>query len=122
LQITSDFDGDTYRTVDTVKLKATIYVLHALQKKSNQGNKTSPGDTSLIKARLKTAIELHAESEVEVQQGAQKAAVTFLLTSACLTPTSILRKADLVIGIASIIRSRGLSQAAAAKLIGVAQP
>jgi predicted XRE-type DNA-binding protein len=31
-------------------------------------------------------------------------------------------KADLVIGIASIIRSRGLSQAAAAKLIGVAQP
>jgi predicted XRE-type DNA-binding protein len=31
-------------------------------------------------------------------------------------------KADLVIGIASIIRSRGLSQTAAAKLIGVAQP
>lgn len=33
-----------------------------------------------------------------------------------------LAKADLVIGIASIIRSRGLSQTAAAKLIGVAQP
>jgi phage-related protein len=66
------FDGDTYRTVDTVKLKATIYVLHALQKKSNQGNKTSPGDTSLIKARLKTAIELHAESEDEVNKEHKK--------------------------------------------------
>jgi predicted XRE-type DNA-binding protein len=33
-----------------------------------------------------------------------------------------LAKADLVIGIASIIRSRGLSQTAAAKLVGIAQP
>jgi phage-related protein len=70
--ITSDFDGDTYRTVDTVKLKATIYVLHALQKKSNQENKASPGDISLIKARLKTAIGLHAESEDEVNKEHKK--------------------------------------------------
>jgi len=33
-----------------------------------------------------------------------------------------LAKADLVIGIASIIRSKGLTQTAAARLIGVAQP
>jgi predicted XRE-type DNA-binding protein len=33
-----------------------------------------------------------------------------------------LAKADLVIGIASLIRSKGLSQTAAAKLIGIAQP
>jgi predicted XRE-type DNA-binding protein len=33
-----------------------------------------------------------------------------------------LAKADLVIGIAAIIKSKGLSQAAAAKLIGIAQP
>jgi predicted XRE-type DNA-binding protein len=33
-----------------------------------------------------------------------------------------LAKADLVIGIAALIRSKGLSQTAAAKLIGVAQP
>jgi predicted XRE-type DNA-binding protein len=33
-----------------------------------------------------------------------------------------LAKADLVIGIAAIIRSKGLSQTAAAKLIGIAQP
>jgi predicted XRE-type DNA-binding protein len=33
-----------------------------------------------------------------------------------------LAKADLVIGIAALIRSKGLSQTAAAKLIGIAQP
>jgi predicted XRE-type DNA-binding protein len=33
-----------------------------------------------------------------------------------------LAKADLVIGIAALIKSKGLSQTAAAKLIGIAQP
>jgi phage-related protein len=65
LQITSNFDGDTYRTVYTVQLKGMIYVLHAFQKKSTEGNKTSLNDISKIKARLKTAIELHAEREDE---------------------------------------------------------
>jgi phage-related protein len=65
LQITSSFDGDTYRTVYTVQLKGMIYVLHAFQKKSNQGSKTSANDINKIKARLKTAIELHAEREDE---------------------------------------------------------
>jgi phage-related protein len=63
LQITSNFDGDTYRTVYTVQLKGMIYVLHAFQKKSNEGSKTSPNDINKIKARLRTAIELHMERE-----------------------------------------------------------
>jgi phage-related protein len=61
LQITSNFDGDAYRTVYTLQLKGMIYVLHAFQKKSNEGIKTSPNDINKIKARLKTAIELHLE-------------------------------------------------------------
>jgi phage-related protein len=65
LQITSNFDGDTYRTVYTVQLKGMIYVLHAFQKKSNQGIKTSQNDINKIKARLKEAIELHQEREDE---------------------------------------------------------
>jgi len=65
LQIRSDFDGDTFRAVYTVQLKGTIYVLHAFQKKSNEGRKTSQGDKDLIRARLKKAIELHAEKENE---------------------------------------------------------
>jgi phage-related protein len=61
LQITSNLAGNTYRTVYTVQLKGVIYVLHAFQKKSTQGIKTSVNDINKIKARLKTAIELHAE-------------------------------------------------------------
>jgi phage-related protein len=63
LQITSNIDGNTYRTVYTVQLKGIIYVLHAFQKKSTQGIKTSMNDINRIKARLKTAIELYAERE-----------------------------------------------------------
>ncbi|UPU01129.1 type II toxin-antitoxin system RelE/ParE family toxin [Bradyrhizobium barranii subsp. apii] len=36
LQIKCDFDGDTFRAVYTVRLKGTIYVLHAFQKKSRR--------------------------------------------------------------------------------------
>lgn len=63
LQITSKFDSDTYRTVYTVQFKGMIYVLHAFQKKSTQGSKTSANHIEKIKARLKTAMELHAERE-----------------------------------------------------------
>jgi phage-related protein len=65
LQITSNLAGNTYRTVYTVQLKGVIYVLHAFQKKSTQGIKTSMHDIYRIKARLKTAIELHAETKDE---------------------------------------------------------
>src|ERR1700750_2557251 len=63
LQITSNFDGNTYRTIYTVQFKGMIYVLHAFQKKSHTGIKTSPNDLNKVKARLKTAIELHTERE-----------------------------------------------------------
>ena len=63
LQITSNFAGNAYRTVYTVQLKGVIYVLHAFQKKSTQGIKTSVNDINKIKVRLKTAIQLHAERE-----------------------------------------------------------
>jgi phage-related protein len=72
LQITSNFDGNTYRTVYTVQLKGMIYVLHAFQKKSHTGIKTSPNDVNKIKARLKIAIELHTEREDEQGKKHQK--------------------------------------------------
>ncbi|WP_334262130.1 MULTISPECIES: type II toxin-antitoxin system RelE/ParE family toxin [Bradyrhizobium] len=63
--MTSNFDGDPFRAVYTVQLKGAIYVLHAFQKKSTKGKKTSESDKDLIRARLKTAIELHAEKANE---------------------------------------------------------
>jgi phage-related protein len=59
LEIISDFDGDTFRAVYTVRLRGVIYVLHAFQKKSRQGIKTPLNEIEKIKSRLKDAEALH---------------------------------------------------------------
>lgn len=58
LEIVDNYDGDTYRTVYTVKLAGVVYVLHAFQKKSKKGIATPKKDIDLIKKRLKLAIEI----------------------------------------------------------------
>ena len=63
LEIVDNFDGDTYRTVYTVKLAGIVYVLHAFQKKSKKGIATPPKDIELIKKRLKLAIETHKANQ-----------------------------------------------------------
>lgn len=61
LEVVDDYDGDTYRSVYTVKLEGVVYALHAFQKKSKQGIKTPKSDLDLIRARLKRAEEMHAQ-------------------------------------------------------------
>ena len=55
LEIVSDFDGDTFRGVYTLKFRKAIYVLHCFQKKSPTGIKTAQVDVDLITQRLKAA-------------------------------------------------------------------
>lgn len=57
LEIVTDFDGDTYRTVYTLRHSDVIYVLHAFQKKSKKGIATTKQDVELIQKRLKRATE-----------------------------------------------------------------
>jgi phage-related protein len=59
LEVVEDFDGDTYRTVYTVRFEEAIYVLHAVQEKS--GIATSQREVTLIRERLKRAEELHVQ-------------------------------------------------------------
>lgn len=61
LEIVSNFDGDTFRAVYTVRLKGVIYVLHAFQKKSKKGIATPKAEMDKIKARLRDAQLWHAE-------------------------------------------------------------
>ncbi len=63
LEVVEDEDGNTYRTIYTVRLKGRVYVLHAFQKKSRHGIATAKSDINLIKARLTSAVELHKEWE-----------------------------------------------------------
>jgi len=55
LEVVDDYDGDTYRTVYTVRFPRVIYVLHAYQKKSKRGAQTPKPDIELIKSRMKLA-------------------------------------------------------------------
>ena len=61
LEIVSNFDGDTFRAVYTIRLKGVIYVLHAFQKKSKKGIATPKAEMDKVKARLRDAESLYAE-------------------------------------------------------------
>ncbi len=60
LEVVDDFDGNTFRAVYTVTLGGVVYALHAFQKKSRSGIKTSLADLEKVKRRLKVAERIHA--------------------------------------------------------------
>jgi phage-related protein len=55
VEAVSDYRGDTFRAVYTVRFAGTLYVLHAFQKKSKTGRETTKSDMELIGIRLKEA-------------------------------------------------------------------
>jgi phage-related protein len=63
LEAVSDYRGDTFRAVYTVRLAERVYVLHTFQKKSKTGIATPKAEIDLIKQRLKRAVELHESWE-----------------------------------------------------------
>ena len=63
LEVISDFHGDTFRAVYTVRFAEAVYVLHCFQKKSKKGIATPKQDMDLIHARL---------SAVQASLGAQR--------------------------------------------------
>jgi len=60
LEMISDYRGDTYRAVYTVRLLHAVYVLHAFQKKSKRRMGTRKRDLELIRQRLALAEEADA--------------------------------------------------------------
>ncbi|MEW6684530.1 MAG: type II toxin-antitoxin system RelE/ParE family toxin [Nitrospirota bacterium] len=61
------YDTDAYRTVVALQLGKNLYALHAFQKKSKTGIKTSRQDVEVIKRRYREAQELakHEQKEAE---------------------------------------------------------
>ena len=57
LEVVADFDGNTFRTVYTVRFANAVYVLHAFQKKSRRAVATPKSDLDLIRTRLTRAKE-----------------------------------------------------------------
>jgi phage-related protein len=54
-EIVTPHDGDTWRTVYTVRFEEAVYVLHAFQKKSKSGIATPKKELDLIRKRLADA-------------------------------------------------------------------
>src|SRR5580704_17078735 len=65
MEIAAPFDGDTWRTVYTVRLKGVVYVLHAFQKKSKSGIATPKREIDLIHRRLATAEREYRKEEAK---------------------------------------------------------
>jgi phage-related protein len=63
VEVISDFQGDTWRAVYTVRFAGTIYVPHAFQKKSRRGISTPKQELDLIKRRFAEAERLHRERQ-----------------------------------------------------------
>jgi phage-related protein len=55
VEIVTDFDGNTFRAVYTVRLAGAVYVLHVFQKKSRKGRATPKIEMNLIEQRLREA-------------------------------------------------------------------
>lgn len=62
LEVVSRQEGDTFRTVYTVRFKAAIYVLHAFHKKAKHGIATPKSELDLVRRRLKAAQEHYADT------------------------------------------------------------
>lgn len=58
VEVVSGHRGDTFRTVYTVRVGSTVYVLHAFQKKSKRGAATPHIEMSLVERRLREAEQL----------------------------------------------------------------
>lgn len=57
IEIISDHDGDTFRSIYTVKFGDIVYILHAFKKKAKKGIATPKTELDLIKKRLRLAEE-----------------------------------------------------------------
>jgi phage-related protein len=55
VEVVTDYRGDTFRAVYTVRFADAVYVLHVFQKKSKRGRKVPLQDERLIEQRLREA-------------------------------------------------------------------
>lgn len=63
LEIVASYDGDTWRTVYTVRFADAVYLLHAFQKKSKSGVATPKKEIDLIRKRMADAERDHKKRQ-----------------------------------------------------------
>ncbi len=63
LEIVAPHEGDTWRTVYTVRFQDAVHALHAFQKKSKRGIATQQKELELVKQRLAAAEQDYRERQ-----------------------------------------------------------
>jgi len=58
VEIVTDYRGDTFRAVYTVRLAGSVYVLHVFQKKAKKLRETPKVEIKLIEQRLREAEQM----------------------------------------------------------------
>jgi phage-related protein len=61
VEVVSDYRGDTFRAVYTLRFAGSLFVLHAFQKKSKAGRATPQRELELIRRRLREAEQIARE-------------------------------------------------------------
>jgi phage-related protein len=61
-EVVSDYRGDTFRELYTVRYSRVVFVLHIFKKKSKRASETPKEDMELIKKRIKWANEVYEEN------------------------------------------------------------
>jgi phage-related protein len=60
-EVVSDYCGDAFREIYTVRYEEVVFVVHVFQKKSKKGAQVPKRDKELIEQRLKWAERLYKE-------------------------------------------------------------
>jgi phage-related protein/predicted XRE-type DNA-binding protein len=126
LEVVESHDGNAYGAVYTVRFEKAVYVLHAFQKKSPSSIRTAKRDVDLVAHRLKslrgitrnTMASKSAEGKEPVTRG------TGNVFADLGFPDAAERQARLRLAYAlnQELEARKISQADAAKVLGVTQP
>ena len=112
-----------------MRKKSDTYVLHVFQKKAKHGIATSKRDLNLIRTRLEQAPRLHAENEGALPMGTTRRRIKVTEGSGNIfadvgiaRPEEYLAKAELARQIVGALDARRVTQAEAARILGVNQP
>ena len=119
LEVVEDWKGSTYRAVYTVKFATSVYVLHCFQKKATRGIETPKPIWKRYASGFVLPKPMPQESVMrEVLEGSTNVYSDLSFVEA----DAMLIKAQLAAKIGDIIKSRRLTQAQAAELLGMPQP
>ena len=126
LEVVESDDGNAYRAVYTVRFEKAVYVLHAFQKKSPSGIRTAKRDVDLVLRDWKQPRRITRNTMASKSADRREPVIrgTGNVFADLGFPDAAERQAKLRLAYAlnQVLEARNLSQADAAKVLGVTQP